>query len=73
VYSSGVAELMNPDIYAQIQNGTVINTIMAFSTDAFDPSYTWVVITNTPYCQDGISPVQIGCTYDGINFYAQSS
>lgn len=54
------------DVYAKIQNGVVINTQMAESTDYFDPSYTWVIVTSV-VCTDG-TPVQIGCTYDGTNF-----
>jgi hypothetical protein len=58
-----------PDIYAQIDDtSTVVNLIMAKSTDPFDPAYTWVIVTNR-YCADGVSPIQIGCTYDGTNFY----
>lgn len=44
--------------------------IVAQSTDYFDPSFTWVDLTNL-YCIDG-SPIQIGCTYDGTNFYPAS-
>jgi hypothetical protein len=57
-----------PNPYAQIQNGVVVNTVMMESTDYFDPTYTWVPISGL-YCQDG-SPIQIGCTYDGTNFYS---
>jgi hypothetical protein len=54
------------DVYAKILNGLVVNTQIAASTDYFDPTYTWIVIT-TQVCTDG-SAVQIDCTYDGINF-----
>jgi len=59
-----------PNVYAKIQNGVVINTQMCLSTDCFDPSYTWIVLT-TQVCTDG-SIVQISCTYDGTNFYSVS-
>jgi hypothetical protein len=56
-------------VYAQIQSGIVVNMIIAQATDYFDPTYTWVDLTNL-YCIDG-TPIQIGCTYDGTNFYSQ--
>lgn len=56
--------------YAQILAGTVINMIVAQPTDYFDPAYIWVDLTDL-YCIDG-SPIQIGCTYDGTNFYPAS-
>ena len=59
---------MNPSIYLQIQNGTVINAIICLATDTFDPAYTWVIAG--PLCTDGVTPAWIGCTYDGTNFYA---
>lgn len=66
-------------IYAKIDMtndpGTVVNTQMIDPTDpsnnTLDPSFTWVDIT-TLTCDDG-SPIQIGCTYDGTNFYPQGS
>jgi hypothetical protein len=58
------------NVYAKIQNGSVINMQVAQLTDYFDPAFTWVQIT-TQTCTDG-SPVQIGCTYDGSNFTAPS-
>jgi hypothetical protein len=52
-----------PDTYAQIQNGVIINTILAGQKDFFDPKYQWCDITlysPQPY---------IGwITQDGINF-----
>jgi hypothetical protein len=53
-------------VYAKILNGIVVNMQIATSTDYFDPTYVWVVIT-TQVCTDG-SAVQTGCTYDGTNF-----
>ena len=53
--------------YAQIQNSSVVNMIMAYPEDYFDTNYVWVNLTNL-YCVDG-TPIQIGCTYDGTNFY----
>lgn len=50
------------DTYALIQNGIIINTVMAASTDPQDSNYTWIDITN-------INPQPgIGWTYDGANF-----
>jgi hypothetical protein len=55
------------NVYAKIENGIVVNMQVAQSTDVFDPSFTWIVIT-TQTCIDG-SPIQIGCTTtDNINF-----
>ena len=50
-------------IYALIQSGAVINTVLAQSTDPQDPAYIWVDITN-------YSPMPgIGwITTDNINF-----
>lgn len=63
---------MTPNIYAKIQNGVVVNTQMCLSTDYMDPAYTWVAIAAL-YCTDGLTAVQIGCTYDGTNFTAPSN
>ena len=50
------------DLYAKIQNGTVVNVQLDMSTDAFDPSFTWVDVTS-------VSPQpQIGWTYNGTTF-----
>ena len=59
-----------PKTYAKIDQGVVINLQLCKPTDYFDPAYVWVDLTNL-YCQDG-SPIQIGCTYDGTNFYPAS-
>lgn len=55
------------DVYALIQNGIVVNTVMAYSTDPKDPSYIWVVITNYPTSQ-GYMPGVGWITSDNINF-----
>ena len=56
------------DTYAKIDNtNTVINMQLASQSDYFDPAYTWVICTSL-YCTDR-TPIQIGCTYDGTNFY----
>jgi len=52
--------------YAQIDNGVVINIIIANSDEPFDPNYTWILLIDL-YCNDG-SPIQIGCTYNGSTF-----
>lgn len=53
--------------YAKIQNGIVINTVLAPSTDPQDAAFTWVDITNlTP-------PPSIGWDYDGSIFTAPAS
>jgi len=57
--------------YAKILNGVVVNMQICQPTDYFDPSFVWVQIT-TQVCTDGITPPQIGCTYDGTNFTAPS-
>jgi hypothetical protein len=60
------------DTYAKINMssspGPVVNMQVLSPTDPQDPAYTWVIIT-TQTCTDG-SVIQIGCTYDGTNFYA---
>jgi hypothetical protein len=56
-----------PTTYAKIQSGSVVNIQVCQSTDFMDPSFTWVEIDGL-ICNDG-SPIQIGCTYDGTNFY----
>lgn len=65
------------DVYAVIDmttpgsgTGTVINTQMMMPTDPMNSSYTYVIVTALS-CNDG-SPIQIGCTYDGTNFYPQA-
>jgi hypothetical protein len=60
-----VAKLMN--IWAMIQNGIILNTVYASSTDIKDPNYTWVDITNylTAY---GYMPGINWTTTDNINF-----
>jgi hypothetical protein len=65
------------DTYAKIDmtnpgsgTGTVVNTQILSPSDYQDPAFTWVIITSL-FCQDG-SPIQIGCTYDGTNFYPQT-
>lgn len=63
------------DTYAKIDMnnpgngvGTVINTqVINPSVDFLDPNFTWVNV-NVLYCIDS-SSIQIGCTYDGTNFY----
>lgn len=35
-----------PHIYALIQNGTIVNTVIANQGDLQDPSYVWVDITS---------------------------
>jgi hypothetical protein len=47
--------------------GTIVNMQIVAPTDVLDPNFIWVQIT-TQVCTDG-SAVQIGCTYDGTNFY----
>jgi hypothetical protein len=69
VYLSGVAKLMNPSIYAKIQNSIVVNMQLLSSTDFMDPAFTWVLIIN-PYCEDGITATGVGCSYDGKGFIA---
>lgn len=54
------------DTYAKIQNGIVVNTQIASSTDTFDSAFIWIIITNLT-CIDGTG-IQIGCSYDGTNF-----
>jgi hypothetical protein len=56
-----VEELMS--IYAQVQTGSVINTVIANSTDMFNPSYIWVDVTS-------YNPIpSIGwTTIDNVNF-----
>jgi hypothetical protein len=50
------------NIWAMIQNGVVVNTVLASPTDFKDPNYIWVNIT-------AYSPMPgIGWTYDGSNF-----
>jgi hypothetical protein len=52
------------NIYALIQNGIVVNTVNAQSTDTQDPTYIWVDITT-------ISPQPgIGWNYNGTVFTA---
>jgi hypothetical protein len=66
------------DTYAKIDmtnpgsgTGTVVNTqVIDPSVDVIDPNFTWIDVSNL-YCNDG-SPIQIGCTYDGTNFYPAS-
>jgi hypothetical protein len=52
-----------PHIYALIQSGAVVNTVLAQPTDPQDPNYVWVDITN-------YSPMPgIGwTTTDNVNF-----
>jgi hypothetical protein len=58
---------MNPDVYAVIQNGVVVNTILATAKDEQDPQFMWVIITN-------LSPQPgIGWSFDGLNFTAPES
>jgi hypothetical protein len=54
------------NIWAIIQNGTIVNTVYASQSDIKDPKYTWVDITN-------YNPVPgIGwTTVDNINFTPQ--
>jgi hypothetical protein len=56
-----------PDTYALIQNGVVVNTVLASSTDSQDPSYTWVDITNYSINQ-GYIPGIGWTTTDNVNF-----
>jgi hypothetical protein len=59
---------MKPDVYAQILNSVVVNTLLATTgLDVFDPTYVWVVITNV------IPQPAIGWSYDGTNFTAPPS
>lgn len=53
-------------MWAMIQNGVVINTVMASDSDYKYPPYTWVKLTNL-YGSDG-NPITIGSLYDGTNF-----
>lgn len=55
------------DIFALIQNGVIINTIIANPSDPQDPNYIWVDITN-------YNPIPgIGwTTTDNINFIPPS-
>lgn len=56
-------------IYALIQNNTVVNTIIIDDLSHLPIGYQYSInITNNPYCSDGMSPIQIGCGYDGIHF-----
>ena len=53
---------MNPDIYALVQKGNVVNTVMATAQDFQDPQFIWIVVTN-------LSPQpSVGWAYDGQNF-----
>jgi len=59
------------DTYAKIQSGVVVNTqVINPAVDYMDQAFTWVDIAGL-LCADG-SVIQIGCTYDGTNFYAAS-
>jgi hypothetical protein len=67
-----------PTTYAKIDmtnpgsgTGTVVNTQLLSSTDFQDPAFTWIAIASL-LCNDG-SNIQIGCTYDGTNFYPAAS
>ena len=59
-----------PAPYICIQNGVVVNTQMCNPTDLFDHLSIWVPMLQL-FCNDQVTPIQIGCTYDGTNFYAQ--
>jgi hypothetical protein len=69
VYSCRVGCIMA--IYSKIDpsnSNTVVNVQIINPGDYLDPSFTWVDIDGLA-CIDA-SPIQIGCTYDGTNFYA---
>jgi hypothetical protein len=54
-----------PHIYAAIQNGQIVNIILANPSDSFDPSFTWIDITvYSPQPQIGWT------TSDNVNFTA---
>lgn len=49
-------------VWAMIQNGVVINMVIAAESDAKDPTYAWVDVA-------GIEPTPvIGVSYDGAHF-----
>lgn len=54
-------------IYAMIQNGIIVNTVMASSTDPKDPTYVWTDITNYATMQ-GYMPGVGWTTIDYVNF-----
>ena len=55
------------EVWAMIQNGAIINTIIASDSDIKDQNYIWINITN-------IVPMpSIGWTYDGSNFNGPQS
>jgi hypothetical protein len=58
-----------PTPYVCIQDGVVINIQMCNPTDYFNPLFVWLPAAGL-LCNDGVTPVTIGCTYDGTNFYA---
>jgi hypothetical protein len=53
--------------YALINNGIVTNMAIWDGVSEWNPGCQIVEVTNLT-CNDG-SPIQIGCTYDGTNFY----
>ncbi len=54
-------------VWAMIQNGVVINTVIASDTDNKYAPYTWVNLTGLT-CTDG-TPITIGCTTtDNVTF-----
>jgi hypothetical protein len=59
------------DIWAMIQNGIIVNTVIASSTDPKNPAYIWVDITNY-LTNNGYTPSIGWTTTDNINFTAPS-
>jgi hypothetical protein len=57
-------------MWAVIQNGVVVNTVVASDSDYKDPNYTWVKVTNL-YGSDG-NAISTGSLYDGVNFTTPS-
>jgi hypothetical protein len=57
-------------MWCKIQNGVVMNTVVASDSDFKDPAYIWVKPSSL-YGSDG-NPITIGSLYDGANFTTPS-
>lgn len=55
------------EIWAMIQNGVIVNTVIASDSDIKDPNYIWVNITNYQ-TSNGYMPGVGWTTTDNINF-----
>ena len=53
--------------WVMIQNGIVVNYVIASDSDAKDPNYIWVNVTNYPQ-NYGYMPGMNWTTSDNINF-----